>query len=155
MAWKGVSGLLQHGRQAQVCFIGIALWMHRDPDTRRPVFVPFIHDHHLMLQYGQRRPHVAKISTQFLDEGVLAWPADSPNMMIWNGICNSTGPVPANIQQLGTAIEEEWTSLQQSTIKEMCYNVWGKWWSLNIVTEGLSQQRRSADQQRFRQICEQ
>ncbi len=46
----------------------------------RPIVVPFIHDHHLMLQHDNARPHVARICTQFLEAEnipVLAWPAYS------------------------------------------------------------------------------
>ncbi len=32
-----------------------------------PIVVPFIHDHHLMLQHDNARPHVARICTQFLE----------------------------------------------------------------------------------------
>ncbi len=43
--------------------------------------MPFIHDHHFMLQHDNARPHVARICTQFLEAEnipVLAWPAYSP-----------------------------------------------------------------------------
>ena len=46
----------------------------------RPIVVPFTHDHHLMLQHDNARPHVARICTQFLEAEnipVLAWPAYS------------------------------------------------------------------------------
>ncbi len=33
----------------------------------RPIVVPFNHDHHLMLQHDNARPHVARICTQFLE----------------------------------------------------------------------------------------
>ncbi len=55
---------------------------YRD-EILRPIVVPFIHDHHLMLQYDNARPHVARICTQFLEAEnipVLAWPAYSPDM---------------------------------------------------------------------------
>ncbi len=32
-----------------------------------PIVVPFIHDHHLMLQHDNPQPHVARICTQFLE----------------------------------------------------------------------------------------
>ncbi|KAL1282476.1 hypothetical protein QQF64_001279, partial [Cirrhinus molitorella] len=49
----------------------------------RPIVVPFIHDHHLMLQHDNAQPHVARICTQFLEaENIpgLAWPAYSLDM---------------------------------------------------------------------------
>ncbi len=44
--------------------------------------MPFIHDHHLMLQHDNARPRVARICTQLLEAEhipVLAWPAYSPD----------------------------------------------------------------------------
>ncbi len=110
---------------------GAFYWWHFEcteiPDEiLRPIVVPFIHDHHLMLQHDNARPHVARICTQFLEAEniqVLAWPAYSPDMSpiehfwdaldarrLWQHV-----RVPANIQQLHTAIEEEWTNIPQST----------------------------------------
>ncbi len=58
-----------------------------------PIVVPFIHDHHLMLQHDNARPHVARIYTQFLEaenSPVLAWPAYSPDMSpiehVWDAL---------------------------------------------------------------------
>ncbi len=95
----------------------------------RPIVVPFIHDHHLMMQYDNARPHVARICTQFLEAEyvpVLAWPAYSPDMSpiehVWDALdrcIRQRVPVPANIQQLRTAIEEEWTNISQATINNL------------------------------------
>ncbi len=59
----------------------------------RPIVVPFIHDHHLMLQHDNAWPNVARICTQFLEAEnipVLAWPADSPDMSpiehVWDAL---------------------------------------------------------------------
>ncbi len=101
---------------------------YRD-EILRPIVVPFIHDHHLMLQHDNARPHVAKICTQFLEAEnipVLAWPAYSPDMSpiehVWDALdrrIRQRVPVPANIQQLRTAIEEEWTNIPQATINNL------------------------------------
>ncbi len=124
---------------------------YRD-EILRPIVVPFIHDHHLMLQHDNARPHVARICTQFLEAEnipVLAWPAKSPDMSpiehVWDALdrrIRQYVPVPDNIQQLHTAIEEEWTNSPQAHnqqpdqlyVKEMCCTVWGKWWSHQILT---------------------
>ncbi len=76
--------------------------------------------HHLMLQHDNARTHVARICTQFLEAEnipVLAWPAYSPDMSpiehVWDALdrrIRQRARVPANIQQLHTAIEEEWTN---------------------------------------------
>ncbi len=92
--------------------------------------MPFIHDHHLMLQHDNARPHFAMICTQFLEAEnipVLAWPAYSPDMShviehVWDALnrrVQQRVPVPANIQQLHTAIEEEWTNFPQATINNL------------------------------------
>jgi len=76
--------------------------------------VPFIHDHHLMLQYDNARLPVARICSQFLEAEnipVLAWTAYSPYMSpiehVWDALdrrIHQRVPVPANIQQCCTAI---------------------------------------------------
>jgi hypothetical protein len=50
-------------------------------------------------------------------------------------------PVPTNIQQLRTAIEEEWDNIPQATINRLINSMrmrrriaWGKWWSHQILT---------------------
>ncbi len=105
--------------------------MHRYHDEiLRPIVVPFIHDHHLVLQHDNAQPHVAKICTQFLEAEnipVLVWPAYSPDMSpiehVWDALdrrIRQRVPVPANIQQLHTTIEEEWTNIPQATINNQC-----------------------------------
>ncbi len=80
MVWAGVC----YGQQTQVHFIhGILNAQRYRDDIVRPIVVPFIHDHHLMLQHDNARPHVARICTQFLEAEnipVIAWPAYSPDI---------------------------------------------------------------------------
>ncbi len=88
--------------------------------------MPSIHDHHLILQHDNAKPHVARICTQFMEAEnipVLAWPAYSPDMspieQVWDALdrrIRQRVPIPANIQQLHTAIEEEWTNIPKATI---------------------------------------
>ncbi len=79
-------------------------------------------------QHDNARAHVARICTQFLETEnmVLAWPAYSPDMSpiehVWDALDQHTRlcvPVPANIQQLCTAIEEDWTNIPQATINNL------------------------------------
>ena len=51
-----------YGQQAQVHFIDGTLNAQRY-ECRHPIVVPFIQDHHLMLQCKNVRPHVARICT--------------------------------------------------------------------------------------------
>ncbi len=104
------------------------VWRYRN-EIPRPIVVPFIHDHHLMLQHDNAQPHVARICKQFLKAeniSVLAWPAYSPDMSpiehVWDALdrrIRQRVPVTANIQQLRTAIEEEWTNIPQATINNL------------------------------------
>ncbi len=92
------------------CILLMAFWMHRDTVTR---------------SWGPARPHVARICTQFLEAEnipILAWPAYAPDMSpiehVWDALdrrIRQRVPVSANIQQLHTAIKEEWTNIPQST----------------------------------------
>jgi hypothetical protein len=84
---------------------------------------------HLMFQHDNARPHVASICIQFLEPEnvpVLPWSAYSPDMSpikhVWNALdqrVRKRVPVPANIQQLCAAIEEEWDNNPQATINSM------------------------------------
>ncbi len=114
MVWTGVF----YGQRTPVHFIDGILNAHRyHAEILRPIFVPFIHDHHLMLQHDNAQPHVARICTQFLEAEnipVLAWPVYSPDMSpiehVWDALdwrIRQRVPVPANIQQRRTAFEEE------------------------------------------------
>ncbi len=126
--WYGQAYVMDNEHR---CILLMAFWMQRDTVTRSwgPIVVPFIHDHHLILQHDNARHHVAKICTQFLEAEnipVLAWPAYSPDMSPTEHVWDALGrriqqrvPVPANIQQLCTAIEEEWTNIPQATINNL------------------------------------
>ncbi len=130
---------------------GAFYWWHfecteipwRDPEAH---VVSFIHDHHLMLQHDNARPHVARICTQFLEAEnipVLAWPAYSPDMSpiehVWDALdrrIRQRVPVPANIQQLRTAIEEEWTNIAQTTINNLINSKWRRCVALREANGG-------------------
>ncbi len=106
MVWAGIC----YGQRTQVHFIDGILNAQRYRDKiLRPIVVPFIHDHHLMLQHDNARPHVARIWT-------------SPIEHVWDALdrrIRQHVPVPANIQQLRTVIEEEWTNIPQATINNL------------------------------------
>ncbi|XDV17633.1 hypothetical protein PO909_023465, partial [Leuciscus waleckii] len=117
---------VQHGGGGVMVWAGVCYGQRTQRhciEILRPIVVPFIHDHHLMLQHDNARPHVARICTQFLEAEnipVLAWPAYSLDMSpiehVWDALdwhIRQCVPGPANIQQLRTAIEEEWTNIPQ------------------------------------------
>ena len=94
----------------------------------RPIVMPFIRRHHLLF-HDNSRPHDARICTQFLEAEnvpVLPWPVYSPDMLptehVWDALdrlVRQRVPVPANIQLLRTAIEEEWDNIPQATINSL------------------------------------
>ncbi len=115
-------------QRTQVHFIdGILNAQRYRDEILRPIVVPFIHDHHLILQHDNAWPHVARICTQFLEAEnipVLAWPAYSPDMSpiehVWDALDRRIRrhvPVPANIQQLRTA------NISQATINNLINSI--------------------------------
>ncbi len=120
----------------------------------RPIVVPFIHDHHLMLQHDNARPHVARICTQFLEAEnipVLAWPAYSPDMSpiehVWDALdrrIRQRVPVPANIQQLRTTIEEEWTNFPQATTNNLINSIRRRCVALREANGGHTRYNKTA-----------
>ncbi len=130
MVWAGVC----YGQRTHMHVIDGILNAQRCRDEiLSPIVVPFIHDHHLMLQHDNPQPHVARICTQFLEAvniPVLAWPAYSPDMApiehVWDALdrcIRQRVPVPANIQQLHTDVEEEWTNIPQATINNLIISI--------------------------------
>ncbi len=101
MVWAGVC----YGQRTQVHFIdGILNAQRYCDEILRPNVVPFIHDHHLMLQYNNAR---ICSCTQFLEAEnipVLAWPTYSLDMSpiqhAWDALdrrIRQRVAIPANI----------------------------------------------------------
>ncbi len=80
MVWAGIN----YGQWTQVHFIDGSLNVQRYcEEILRPVVVPFIRHHRLMLQHDNAQLHVVRICTQFLEAEnipVLTWPTHSPDM---------------------------------------------------------------------------
>ncbi len=125
MVWAGVC----YGQRTPVHFIdGIFNPQRYRDQILRPIVVPFIHDYQLMLQHDNARPHVARICTQwklntsqFLHGQHTHWTCH-PIEHVWDALdrrIRQRVQVPANIQQLRTAIEEEWTNTPQATINNL------------------------------------
>jgi hypothetical protein len=94
LVWPGIS----YRQQTQLHFIDVNLNAQRYSDKiPRPIVVPFICCNHLMFQYDNARPHVARICTQFLEaENVtgLPWPAYSSDISpiehVWDQVTPDT-----------------------------------------------------------------
>ena len=78
---------------------------------------------------GTIKGHSKMCSTQFLEAEnvpVLPWPAYTTNISpiehVWDTLdqrVRQRVPVPVNIQQLRSAIEEEWDNIPQATINRL------------------------------------
>ncbi len=143
MVWAGVC----YGRWTQVHYIdGILNAQRYRDEILSPIVVLFIHDHHLVLQHDNARPYVARICTQFLEAEnipVLALPAYSSDMSpiehVWDALdrrIRQHVPVPANIQHLHSAIEEEWTNIPQATINNLINSMRRRWVALHEANDG-------------------
>ncbi len=137
LVWAGVCD----GQQTQVHFIdGILNTRKYRDEILKPIFVPFIHDHPLMLQHDNARPHVARICTQFLEAEnipVISWPVYSPDMSpiehVWNALVRHIRqhvPVqyPAISNTHWRVVDQYFTGHHQQPDqlygKEMCCTVW-------------------------------
>ncbi len=112
--WYGQAYVMDNGQQ--VHFIdGILKAPRYFDEILRPIVVPFIHDHHLMLQHDNALPHVARICTQFLEAETSQFLHGQhshrtythrtcpPFEHVWDALdrrIRQCVPVPANIQQL-------------------------------------------------------
>ncbi len=143
MVWAGVC----YGQRTHMHLIdGILNAQRYRDEILMLIVVPFIHNHHLMLQHDNARPHVERIYTQFLEAEnipVLAWPAYSTDMSpiehVWDALDQRIWQrvtVPANIQQLRTAIEEEWTNIPQATINNLINSMWRRCVTLSEANGG-------------------
>ncbi len=130
--WYGQAYVMDNEHR---CILLMAFWMHRDTVTRSwgPLLChssTTITSCCSMIMHG---PMLQVICTQFLEADnipVLAWPAYSPDMSpiehVWDALdrrIRQRVPVPANIQQLCTAIEEEWLTFlrpQSTTWSTLC-----------------------------------
>ncbi len=159
MVWAGVC----YGQRTQVHFIdGILNAQRYRDEILRPIVVPFIHDHHLILQHDNARPHVARICTKFLETEnipVLAWPAYSPDMfdplsmfgMLWIGIYDSKFqflPISSNFAQplkrIGPFHRLQSTTPKYSKTAHFRVAFYCQVKCHTCDVDGLSQQRRSA-----------
>ncbi len=121
-----------YGQRTQLHFIdGILNAQRYRDEILRPIVVPFIHDHHLMLQHDNARPHVARICTQFLEAEnipVLAWPAYSPDMsmfgMLWISVYDSVYTISSNFAQ---PLKRSGPIIPQATINNLINSMRRRW----------------------------
>ncbi len=130
------------------CILLMAFWMHRDTVTRS--WGPFLcHSstsitsccsmimHGPMLQGSVHNSWKLKTS-QFLHGQHTHWTCHPLSMfgMVWIDVYDSVFLVLSNIQQLHTAIEEEWTSIPQTAINNLINSMWRRCVALHEANGG-------------------
>ena len=95
-------------------------------EVLQPVVLPFVKQHHVVLQDDNARPHRARIVQQFLQQNNvdhLDWPARSPDLSPIEHVWDILGkrirqrvPRPRMLQALGAALQEEWKRIPQLQI---------------------------------------
>ncbi|KAL0151743.1 hypothetical protein M9458_052969 [Cirrhinus mrigala] len=118
IVWAGIF----YGQRTRVHFIdGILNVQRYRAEILRPIVVPFIHDHHLIPMLQGSVHNSWKLNTsQFLHGQHTHRTRHIEH--VWNALdrrIRQRVPVPANIQQLRTATEEEWTNTPQATINNL------------------------------------
>ena len=91
-------------------------------DVLEPVVIPFInHRRDVIDQHDNARPHVARITMDFLQQNnvnLMEWPALSPDLSPIEHVWDELGrrlrrrhARPETLQQLEDAIMEEWANI--------------------------------------------
>lgn len=132
MVWAGIS----HRHRTQLVFLeipgrgaGLTAQGYID-QVLRPVVLPFMQGREgFQLQQDNARPHVARITQQFLGTSgveVLGWPAMSPDLApiehLWDELgrrLRNRQPQPTNAAQLRDALVAEWDIIPQETIDRL------------------------------------
>ncbi len=146
MVWAGVC----YGQWTQVHFIdGILNAQRYRDEILRLIVVPFIHDHHLMLQHDNARPHVGSVHNSWnlktsscmasiLTRHVTHWACLGCSGSACTTACSSSCQYPATSHSHWRGVDQHSTGHNQQPdqldVKEMWGTAWGKWWSLQILT---------------------
>ncbi len=145
MVWAGVC----YGQRTPVHFIdGILNAQRYRDEILRPIVVPFIHDHHLMLQHDNARPHVccndlytipgswkhpSSCMASILTGHVTHWACLGCPGSAYTTVCSSSCQYPATSHSHWRRVDQHSTGHNQQPdqlyAKEMCCTAWGKWWS--------------------------
>jgi transposase len=125
MVWGGI----YHGLKSPLIVIADNLTDvgYRD-EILRPVAVPFVQQHHLILQQDNARPHVTRVCQDFLTNhniNPLDWPLYSPDLSpiehLWDEMdrrVRGRQNAPATLDQLRAVLLEEWDNIHHE--KDKC-----------------------------------
>ena len=95
-------------------------------EVLQPVVLPFVQQHHVVLQDDNARPHRARIVQQFLQQNNvdhLDWPTRSLDLSPIEHLLDILGqrvrqrvPLPRTLQALSAALQEKWRRIPQLQI---------------------------------------
>ena len=130
MVWGGIS---VRSRIELLVLNGTLTGQHYINEVLQPVVLPFVQEHHVVLQDDNARPHRARIVQQFLQQNNvdhLDWPARSPDLSpiehVWDILgqrVQQRDPQPRTLQALGTTLQEEWRRLPQLQIARLVRSI--------------------------------
>ena len=126
MVWGGISVRF---RTELLVLNGTLTGQRYINEVLQPVVLPFVQQHHVVLQDDNARPHRARIVQQFLQQNNvdhLDWPARSPDFSPIEHVWDILGqrvrqrvPRPRTLQALGAALQEEWRRIPQLQIARL------------------------------------
>ena len=132
MVWGSIS---VRSRKELLVLNGTLTGQHYINEVLQPVVLPFVHQHHIVLQDDNARPHQARIVQQFLQQNNmdhLDWPARSPDLSpvehVWDILGQRVGQRvlrPRTLQALSAVLQEEWRripQLQIARLRSMCHS---------------------------------
>ena len=98
-------------------------------DVLEQNLLPIIDRSTQILQQDNARPHTARVTMGFLEENdvnVLPWPYKSPDLNpiehLWDALdrrLRQRQPQAQTLQQLATALQEEWENITQQQIQRL------------------------------------
>ena len=126
--WYGAAYLF-HSRTELLVLKGTLTGQRYINEVLQPVVLPFVQQHHVVLQDDNARPLWARTVQQFLQQNNvdhLDWPARSPDLSPIEHAWDILGqrvrqrvPRPRTLQALGAALQEERTWIPQLQIARL------------------------------------
>lgn len=126
MVWGGIC----HGRKTRLVIVEGNMTAARYRDViLQPVVLPFVRQHNVTLQQDNARPHVARLSMDFMADNnidVMRWLAFSPDLSpiehLWDVMdqCVRKRPnPPTSLPALRQALREEWQNIPIAQVNRL------------------------------------
>ena len=128
MVWGGICG---EQKTPLVIVNGNLTARRYIDDILRPTVLPFMRNRQqgILLQHDNARPHVARITQNFLQANnvnVLPWPACSPDMSpiehLWDALdrrVRRRQHPPTNRQELADTLQDEWRNIPPADVRRL------------------------------------